>query len=1088
MNRALSNRRQKKYAKLSHRLVVLIITLTVIPILFVSFIGYQQAKQGLAEQAKDKLKQTSKLTVNFINNWFDYRLMDISSQARLPHYTNLLQQLTSALEQSNLPSTSFVKSYAWAQIVHQYQTPIKQYFNDYDYIDDLYLIDQSGTILFSVLKDKDFGSNLFTDEYAGSAFAHITEQTLSSGETLFSDFEIYPTKKRGNYPVSGFLTAALLTPDGQRIGVLALKISLERILNLIEDLLDQSLIMNQFLVDTDGYLRTPQQKGQWHRVFTQAINFTVLIDGYDLETDLYNYVNSQGIEVIASVHDVEVKNIRWKLIGEVSTEQVFARATEIGIITVSFVVVTCATVLFLVMYQSKKITLPLVELTQTASKVAMGEENVQVSISTGDEIEQLADTFNFMLSQKQQHQSNIVEKSNQLALVVESAQVGVWDWDVMSGAIAVNQKWAEMVGIDEQTVADYTLQSWLECLHPEDRYKVFRAFSLHRQNKTDRYQCEFRFRHGRGHWIWLHATGLIVQSSIDNMPVRVLGTHLDISQRKKVERDLIRAKEQAEQAVKAKSEFLASMSHEIRTPMNGVLGMLGLVVDSELTPEQKQRVKIAYTSARSLLTLINGILDFSTVDAGKLELELLDFNLPIMLGELSETMAFQANAKGLEIILDLRGIKVNNVKGDPRRIRQVLINLVGNAIKFTEQGKVVIKAELQDSSVGRDKWLKLVCAVSDTGIGIPVEKQTSLFTPFHQVDGSTTRKYGGTGLGLAICRKLVELMQGHIEVHSVVNEGSTFTFDVLLQKSNLAAAVIPNTDVSNLHVLVVDDNHTNLDVFRSQLGCWGIKISEAYSGQQALDICKLAGGSKPFDLAFLDMQMPVMDGLELASKLKSDPKTKDIPLIMMTSAGQHGDIRYIADAGFIGYFSKPTTATDLLAAISIVAHGGDVLDQARPLITHEYIQTLVKSSQTGEEGEQLQQTYVWAAETKILLVEDNLINQAVAEAMLGKLQLKIDIAANGIEALELLNHAAIESPYTCVLMDCQMPEMDGYQTTESIRRGDAGIQHKQVIIIAMTANAMEGDREKCLASGMDDYIAKPIDPVILENKLRKWLI
>ncbi|WP_440903234.1 response regulator [Catenovulum sp. SX2] len=1087
MNSLLANQPRKKYAKLSHRLMVLIVALTVVPILFVSFIGYQQAKLGLAEQAKDKLKQTSKLTVNFINNWFDYRLMDIASQAQLPHYSEMLQQLRDAHLHSNQSSQSFVRSYAWAQIAHQFQSPIKQYFNGYDYIDDLYLIDDSGNILFSILQDKDFGSNLFSDEFTDSAFAQITQQTLSTGETLFSDFEIYPTRRRGNYPVSGFLTAALLTPEGERIGVLALKISLERILNLIESLLDQSLIMNQFLVDSDGYLRTPQQKGQWHSVFTQAINFTVLIEGYDLDADLYQYTNNQGLAVIASVHDVEVKNIRWKLISEVSTSQVFSSANDIGIITLTVVFITCAIVLLLVMYQSKKITLPLVELTLSAGKVARGEDNVQVKVSTGDEIEQLADTFNHMLSQKKQHETSITEKSNQLALVVESAQVGVWDWDVLSGNIAVNQKWMEMIGLDKQVARNYTLDLWLESVHPNDKYKVFKAFLRHSRNKANRYHCEFRFRHISGHWIWLHATGLIVESESDKTPLRVLGTHLDISQRKEVETDLIEAKVQAEQAVKAKSEFLASMSHEIRTPMNGVLGMMGLVVDSELTPEQKHRVKIAYTSAKSLLTLINDILDFSKVDAGKLELELLDFNLPLMLGEFSEAMAFQANSKGLEIILDLRGVKVNNVKGDPGRIRQILTNLVGNAIKFTDQGKVVIRAELQDNFVNSNKRYKFVCAVSDSGIGIPAEKQALLFTPFHQVDASTTRKYGGTGLGLAICRKLVELMGGKISVQSVANEGSTFTFEVLLQKSDLAEAAIPNTDVSNLHVLVVDDNHTNLDVFRSQLGCWGIKISEAYSGQQALDLCRVAKINKPFDLAFLDMQMPVMDGVELASKLKSDAKTKDIPLIMMTSAGQHGDIRYIADAGFVGYFSKPTTATDLLAAISIVANGGDVLAKARPLITHEYIQTLAKSGQSAMLEASAEQTYVWPQETKILLVEDNLINQAVAEAMLGKLQLKIEVAANGIEALELLNLAANEKPYTCVLMDCQMPEMDGYQTTESIRRGDGGIQHKQVIIIAMTANAMDGDREKCLSVGMDDYIAKPIDPVILHNKLKKWL-
>ncbi|EWH10940.1 sensory box histidine kinase/response regulator [Catenovulum agarivorans DS-2] len=1079
--------KHKTYTKLSRRLLLFIVILTIVPIIFVSFVGYQQAKLGLAEQAEDKLRQTSRLTVNFIDNWFDYRLMDIASQAQLPHYWHLLEQLSLGLAHSKLTADVYVKSYAWAQIVHEHQAPIRQFFNGYDYIDDLYLIDSSGNILFSVLKDKDFGQNLFSGSANTSRFAQTAKQTLTTGNTLFSDFEFYPTKRRGNYPVSGFLTAALLTPEGKRIGVLALKISLERILNLMESLPDQSLIMNQYLVDTDGYLRTPQDKGQWQTVFEQEVDFSLLIDGYDLDSDLYRYKNNLGISVIAAVHDITVKNISWKLVSEVSTQQVFSSANGIGLITIGVVLLTSVIVILLVWFQSNKITQPLVELTRSASKVAQGQQNVRVNVSTGDEIEQLADSFNDMLVQKHQHELSIIEKSKQLALVVESAQVGTWDWHVEEDRIYVNDKWAEIIGAYKTDIADYSLNIWLEGVHPEDKYRVFKAFIRHRRGKAKRYECEFRYWHKDGHWVWLFATGLIVALGQQQLPGRVLGTHMDISDRKQAEYELIAAKELAEQGAKAKSEFLASMSHEIRTPMNGVLGMLGLLVDSELSAQQKHRVKIAYTSAKSLLTLINDILDFSKVDAGKLELELLDFNLPLMLGEFTEAIAFQANSKGLEIILDLRGVKLNNVKGDPSRLRQILTNLVGNAIKFTEQGEISIKVELSEVVVNKQTRLKLLCSVSDTGIGISADKQASLFLPFHQVDASTTRKYGGTGLGLAICRKLVELMEGHIRVHSIKDRGSTFLFDVLLDKSTLAEAEIPNADVTNMHVLVVDDNHTNLDVFRSQLGCWGIKVTEAYSGQLALDLCKLAKVKKPFDIAFLDMHMPHMDGVELAEHFKANPQTRDIPLIMMTSSGQPGDIRYIADIGFVGYFSKPTTATDLLAAISIVVDGGDVLQQAKPLITHEYIQTLASSEPKKQAAKPFESSYSWTQGTRVLLVEDNPINQAVAEAMLGKLHLTIDVADNGVQALKMLNAANQTCPYTCILMDCQMPEMDGYETTRRIRNGDAGEAYKRVTIIAMTANAMEGDREKCISAGMDDYIAKPIDPLVLENKLLKWL-
>ena len=587
MNKLSQQHTGKSYGKLSHRLIALIISLTVIPIIFVSFIGYQQAKLGLAEQAEIKLKQTSRLTVNFINNWFDYRLMDISNQARLSHYSELLSKLTASLTDSGNDAASYIKSYAWAQIIHQYQAPIKHFFDDYDYIDDLYLIDANGNIVYSILQDKDLATNLFTGEFSASAFARVTRQTLMTGNTLFSDFEFYPTKRRANYPISGFLTAALLTNEGERIGVLAIKISLERILNLSGNLLSQSLIMNQYLVDEDGVLRTPLQKGLWQSVFTEEVDLIALIDGYDTETDLYRYTNQLGQSVIATVHDVNVKNVRWKLISEVSTQQVFASASGIGIITSAVVLITSAIVAIFVLYQSRKITSPLEQLTLSAAKVASGEENVQVSVSTGDEIEQLADSFNHMLAQKQQHERSITDKSKQLALVVESAQVGVWDWDVLSGRVAVNNIWAETLGFSQLELTNYTFDDWLETLHPADRLTVYRAFVRHSRGKINRYQSEFRCRHKNGSWIWLYATGLVVERDNDNKPLRVIGTHMDITHRKQAENDLIDAKEQAEQAAKAKSEFLASMSHEIRTPMNGVLGMLGLLVDSDLTSEQE---------------------------------------------------------------------------------------------------------------------------------------------------------------------------------------------------------------------------------------------------------------------------------------------------------------------------------------------------------------------------------------------------------------------------------------------------------------------------------------------------------------------
>ncbi|MCU7835523.1 MAG: response regulator [gamma proteobacterium symbiont of Taylorina sp.] len=568
----------------------------------------------------------------------------------------------------------------------------------------------------------------------------------------------------------------------------------------------------------------------------------------------------------------------------------------------------------------------------------------------------------------------------------------------------------------------------------------------------------------------------------------------------------------SQKSSQAKSEFLASMSHEIRTPMNGVLGMLGLLLNDGLTKEQYHRAELAQGSANALLTLLNDILDFSKIEAGKLDLEILDFDLRSMLGDFAEAMSMQVEDKNLEIILNIKGIEHSMIKGDPGRLRQILTNLVGNAIKFTEQGEVVIFLEILPHN---KKQFKLHCTVSDTGIGIPQDKLDRLFQSFSQVDASTTRKYGGTGLGLSIAKVLCELMGGQITVSSEEGLGSCFEFNVLMGYSQQSQAVLPEIDISTLNLLIVDDNKTNRNVFRGQMEHWGAKVEEAANAFDALKMCEMRVKSNQnlFDIAFLDMQMPEIDGVQLSKNLQSDPRFNSMKLIMMTSMAFKGDADYFSKLGFSAYFPKPATTTDLFDALSIVAAGGDALDNAKPLVTRHYVKSLQKSPrpinspavvlQTSSpanktEGEfmfdksKLQQSATpseqWPADTRILLVEDNRVNQLVASGILKKLGLGADIAENGLEALEILTNAPDNSPYTMLLMDCQMPEMDGYEASQQIRQGTAGDHYQSLPIIAMTANAMQGDREKCLDAGMSDYLSKPIDNERLSNKLKKWLI
>lgn len=594
------------------------------------------------------------------------------------------------------------------------------------------------------------------------------------------------------------------------------------------------------------------------------------------------------------------------------------------------------------------------------------------------------------------------------------------------------------------------------------------------RNLANTYEWTYVRKDGSELPVYLNVTALHNQ---DGTTSGYMGIASDISLFKEAEARMLIAKEAAESSARVKSEFLATMSHEIRTPMNGVLGMLGLLEHSALDDTQRHQVRVASNSANSLLGLINDILDFSKVEAGKMDLELIEFNLRDELGEFIEAIAFRAQEKGLELILDTTRLHRTSVITDPGRLRQILTNLIGNAVKFTHRGQILITVDLQEVDAANGR---LRIDVSDSGIGIASDKIDKLFETFSQADNSTTRKYGGTGLGLAIVKKLCELMDGTIWVTSVEYEGSTFHIDIGVGLGEKSVLSIPSVSVEGKTILVVDDNKINRTVLRTQLELWGMEVYEVEDPIIAFDYCQVRlsqGHIPPYDVALLDMQMPNMDGADLGTEIRNIKQCNEMKLVMMTSLGHRNDAKRFAQIGFDAFFAKPTTAKDLLNALKVLFDKGAALEAASPLVTKDFLGTL------HDEAYEVQ----WPSNARILLVEDNPTNQIVAQGMLEMINLHADIANNGLEALEAMQLALDTAPYTLVIMDCQMPEMDGYAASAAIREGQAGEIHKGVPIIAMTANAMAGDREKCLMSGMSDYVSKPINLEALKAALMRWM-
>ena len=649
------------------------------------------------------------------------------------------------------------------------------------------------------------------------------------------------------------------------------------------------------------------------------------------------------------------------------------------------------------------------------------------------------------------------EADERLKEVTRQIPVAVFQYYVTKGGLFripfISQAAESMTGVRPETMAEDS-NIFLQSVHPDDRDEVAQSLIAASRSGAP-WGMDFRMMNIETMEItWVR--GESQPQYKPNGHIVWNGFLTDITQARHISQELQKAKDAAEAANRAKSDFLANMSHEIRTPMNGVIGMTELLLDTTLDAEQQEYLNIVKSSSEALLRVINDILDFSKIEAGKMDIEAIPFNLERTIADTLKAVALRAHDKGLEVVWDVAPDVPRALVGDPGRLRQVLVNILGNAIKFTAKGEVVLRVRQSKTPEGQPL---LHLAVSDTGIGIPAHKLSSVFDAFSQEDSSTTRKYGGTGLGLTICARLVEGMGGAIWVESTPGVGSTFHFTVALVP-DLAAPLEPTAAIrlDGLHLLVVDDNQVNREVLCGLLASFGARTSQAESGSAALAWLQAqdpASGKAACDLILLDAQMPELDGFATAARIRALAHCQELPMVLLSSAGLKGDGQRSREAGIAGYLSKPIARDDLLQLLSDVLK----LHKVRP-------EVLVTRHSIRDTHPMLD----------ILLVEDHAINQKLAVTLLERWGHRVDVADNGQIALQMLP----QRHYDLVLMDMMMPVMDGLEATRRIRAGERG---QRIPIIAMTANAMESDRNLCLAAGMDDYVSKPIRSEELQQKI-----